>query len=171
MKNYAKEYKGLKVPEGATHYNEANMLWPECFIDAKYGRVYEIDGNGWKLSTKTMPITAVELPQVEQEWNGEGLPPVGCECVMSYDGHNWSRCVINYSSAYTIVCTNESGIELNYSIKDTVVFRPLKTRKEKDREAFIVKCHSVTNELGTNLCAAFGDLFDANFKAPGNDNE
>ena len=88
MKNYVKEYKGHKVPEGAEEYQEKNGDWFRGFYkesdDALFFYSCEDDNPSWRLigcaSSEVKPSHTIPLPEVTQEWNGEGLPPVGCEC-------------------------------------------------------------------------------------------
>ena len=173
MKNYVKEYKGYKVPEGATHYNSESISYVEGFYKYDNNKVIFAPAETleWLIedNPQWIPIDAIELPEAPQEWNGEGLPPVGAECVMSYDGNNWVECVINYSSEHTVVCTNESGIELVYSTKDIVMFRPKRTQKEKDREAFIDKAlEEIETKAGLVAPdkAIFEIMHEAGFTAP-----
>ena len=90
-KNYVKEYKGHKVPEGATHYAS----------ETKFQRVGFYKENGFKPQffsvnlneewvnsiNKKIPATAIELPLATEidwdsapEWDGKGLPPIGMVC-------------------------------------------------------------------------------------------
>ena len=167
MKNYVKEYNRHKVPKGATHWLVNGFAkWDDNKSISVIGC---FQGATWKKCSYGMLPNAIELPEAEQEWNGEGLPPVGAECVMSYDGNNWVECVINYSSEHTVVCTNESGIELVYSTKDIVMFRPKRTQKEKDREAFIDKAlEEIETKAGLVAPdkAIFEIMHEAGFTAP-----
>lgn len=169
-KNYVKEYKGYKVPEGATHWINNNFA--KWIDDFNISIICCYPGATWNEYSNGMPKNAIELPEAQQEWNGEGLPPVGVKCVMSYDGSNWAECVINYSSEHTIVCTNESGIELVYSTKDIVMFRPVKTQQEKDREAFVyaalrayMDCEATVNDYDLELI--LNKMHSLGFTAPG----
>ena len=164
MKNYVKEYSGYKVPEGATHWLGGKFA--KWINNEAIGVIGCFQGATWRKCSRGMPRQAIELPEAPQEWNGEGLPPVGAECVMSYDGNNWVECVINYSSEHTVVCTNESGIELVYSIKDIVMFRPLKTQQEKDREAFVGSVKQLLPKSDDDDLILAGKLFELGFTAP-----
>lgn len=68
------------------------------------------------------------------EWNGEGLPPVGCECEVSVDGGNtWC----------TYKALNENNgmrlVEIANFTEDfqsnNFTFRPLRSEEDKKREA------------------------------------
>jgi hypothetical protein len=173
-KNYVKEYKGYKVPEGATHYNEGNMLWPECFINKNTGEVYKLDEPRiWVLSERVMPTTAIELPEEQsQEWV-DGLPSVGCECLTLHKG-DLVECLyvgkgIGEEYIYQVTSGCHRG-EIDRLI-GSPRFRPLKTQEQKDREAFASECAKYIDmpfdEGGqVVLTGVFYKLLDAGFKAP-----
>lgn len=110
-----------------------------------------------------------------KEWDGEGLPPIGCECEYKSDGHHdgfhWcifqglmsdGSYIIEYhhhtSPSMTTCCPFDPSL---------TKFRPLKTDKEKDREAFIEKAVEIMNSSIDDSQAGWAAaLFDADFKAP-----
>ena len=100
MKKYVKEYKGHKVPEGATHYTESvYLLFYRKNIRKDW--VYFSDTlSNWtyaNISEVSLNNKVIELPEAPQEWNGEGLPPVGTECEVKYfhEGSlSWKECYI-----------------------------------------------------------------------------
>lgn len=70
------------------------------------------------------------------EWNGEGLPPVGVKCEMSYSDNEWYRCVIIAKGEEQIIykregCEEFSGHRNNYK------FRPIRSEADKKRDAAI----------------------------------
>lgn len=162
MKNYVKEYKGYKVPEGATHW--LNNGFAKWFDNKSISVIGYFQGATWKKCYCGMPQNAIELPEAKQErkgkeWEGKGLPPAGTECEISYDGRPWKKCFINYSSESIVVFTNELGAELVYSTKGIARFRPVTTQEQKDREAFIDNCLKAT--AGNEPYKVFHDLYDA----------
>ncbi|WP_312740510.1 hypothetical protein [Cedecea neteri] len=64
------------------------------------------------------------------EWNGEGLPPVGCECEMAWSEARFEPCKILYIGEESVMVKLERGEDC-YTIS-TVKFRP--TRSEADRK-------------------------------------
>ncbi|NNS07280.1 hypothetical protein [Erwinia sp. JH02] len=68
-------------------------------------------------------------------WNGEGLPPVGCECERSWCGDNWLSCEILFIGIETVV-VRLSTREVSYGLSE-VKFRPIRTEAERRREASI----------------------------------
>jgi hypothetical protein len=165
-KNYVKEYKGYKVPEGATHYNEGNMLWPECFINKNTGEVYKLDEPRiWVLSERVMPTTAIELPEEQsQEWV-DGLPPVGCECEVKHGG-SWVSSEVLRKHPIT-KCVAVMFLDSNHlKWTDGQHIRPLKTQEQKDREAFIESAMSLNDGAEMGKAELVLKMFDAGFKAP-----
>nr|UVX85317.1 MAG: hypothetical protein [Bacteriophage sp.] len=80
--------------------------------------------------------------QSTNEWNGEGLPPVGCECEWNDTNVGWLPVTIKYISEQVVVMaslTNLCGVhELTEIAKDIICdkpqFRPLHTEADKKRE-------------------------------------
>lgn len=74
-----------------------------------------------------------------QVWGGEGLPPVGCICEISWAGDEWQQCEILFrSNQFVVVKLKESGMEDAYNIGD-VIFRPIRPEEELKREEAIAK--------------------------------
>lgn len=72
-------------------------------------------------------------------WNGEGLPPVGCEC--EFMKHtldaipNWRRGIIKYVSEYTVVIVEALSPGEFVAHPRTCDFRPLHSEAERKRDA------------------------------------
>ncbi|EBS5669763.1 hypothetical protein DUW29_22190 [Salmonella enterica subsp. enterica serovar Stanley] len=75
-------------------------------------------------------------------WNGEGIPPVGCECEFRDNNGEWYPVTIKYASDQLVVIsgiTKILGVEQGTEItKDIIIdkpkFRPLRTEAERKRE-------------------------------------
>ena len=111
----------------------------------------------------------IEMRPVEDKvrWVGKGLPPIGCECealdtLMAHPKY----CLVKIKGFYNkqVWLTSEAGVDLVLFTGD-LKFRPLKTQKEKDRDAFIELATNTYYEgtMCTDMAAA---LFDAGFTAP-----
>lgn len=66
MKNYLKEYKGHKVPEGATHYGAETDLYYEGFYKEGSHRIAKC--NRWVGTSGRIPDHAIELPLAKEEF-------------------------------------------------------------------------------------------------------
>lgn len=78
-------------------------------------------------------------------WNGEGLPPVGCECEYLNSNGEWSAVTVKYASEQLIVISGATKIleeEQETEIaKDIIIdkpqFRPLRTEADRKRDAAV----------------------------------
>lgn len=69
------------------------------------------------------------------EWDGEGLPPVGCECERSWCGDKWLPCTVLFVSNETIVVKLATR-EAAYG-RCEVAFRPIRSEVERKRDAAV----------------------------------
>lgn len=184
MKNYVKEYKGHKVPEGATHWQESSSDCYMAFIKKnKKGEAsslyfvndegnecfhYELVLNEW-MSDKgiiscEVSCDDIELPEA-QEWNGEGLPPVGTVCEVNIGATDVFEVATIMYISNQIVISSVGGHEFSSQASITK-FRPLKTQQEKDREAFVECVKQLLPKSDTDDLILSGKLFDLGFTAP-----
>lgn len=83
--------------------------------------------------------------QPADEWNGEGVPPVGCECEYLDSNGKWYPVTIKYASDQLVIIsgiTKILGVEQGTEIaKDIIIdkpkFRPLRTESERKHEAVL----------------------------------
>lgn len=76
-------------------------------------------------------------------WNGEGVPPVGCECVVTPHNTMWGFSSVDDYTGRVLAYDGEDfwfvmlgGVKVT-SRTDKVDFRPIKSEAEKKRDAFI----------------------------------
>ena len=100
-------------------------------------------------------------------WNGEGLPPVGCECEYSWAGEPWASGVIRYISKHTIIIETQADstgdTECAYHPTD-IKLRPFRTEADRKRD------EAVKTIMLTGWCqAAAEEIYDlvAAGKVPG----
>ena len=74
------------------------------------------------------------------EWDGKGLPPVGCECEREVPG-GWDKCKINYLSDAVIVYEMIGSGNEYASNPYRFTFRPTRTEAERRREEAIKAIH------------------------------
>jgi len=91
-------------------------------------------------------------------WNGNGLPPVGCECEVKR-AIDWMRCKILFISEAHVVLLGEE--ECCWQTQ-ACQFRPILTEADRKRksvtEAMIGAC---TNYNKTDVIHAVGQIYDA----------
>lgn len=130
--------------------------WPEGVYTVEQdseGRLFEMDSDycsDFKLNkcddwladvvTKQQYESALAASQ-KQVWNGEGLPPVGCECEwQDKNTGQWQPVKIVYASEWVTVIreiNEEKGDDLveiaieNYGDDARLKFRPLRTEAER----------------------------------------
>jgi len=122
-------------------------------------------------------IDAIEASKKSQEpeskeWDGEGLPPIGCECEVSFFNQAFESGVILFmGSEMAIINLNSTGYSEQHCHLNSTHFRPLKTQEQKDREAFIdagiISYDNCEAKLFVDYVKLLlGKMFDDGFKAP-----
>ena len=134
--NTVKEYKGYKVPDGATHYDEAHGVTIAAFakLDDEGEWLWWVarGDHSWGYGSDANNI--VELPQEPEAY----MPKVGdsCEYTAIRDGDGqyssilagtWYECTKIIAFHDGCVWTSDNGIR---PLKNTI-FRPIKTKREK----------------------------------------
>lgn len=71
------------------------------------------------------------------EWNGEGLPPVGCECEISFSGKSLGQCEILFAGDSLIVWKQKSSQQEGSGYHRHMNIRPLRTEAERKRDEAI----------------------------------
>jgi hypothetical protein len=176
MKNYVKEIKGFAVPVGASHW--CGSLFAK-WIDNDFISVIGLhQGATWTDTKRGMPKNAIELPEAK-DWSYNNLPPVGSTCEFIHPGiHSFIKGEVIHQlfDRIVFVCDLPSfhethGIAVIF-IDDQLKFRPLKSAKDLEREAFFAavrKAFEGTHVI--NLADITSTLFDADFKAPTEKND
>lgn len=73
-------------------------------------------------------------------WNGEGLPPVGCECEYSLNGgKTWWKCKIDYivgTQGVVMLCDTFEGVQYVQfsSYGNALKFRPIRSEADRKRD-------------------------------------
>lgn len=100
-------------------------------------------------------------------WNGEGLPPVGCECEIDL-GHHWGQAtVIAHHDGGAVAAMHFDDLSYGYHHACAEYFRPLRTAEQlaaEAREAAIAEICEATNEHVTTRWA--GVLYDLGYRKP-----
>lgn len=115
-------------------------------------------------ATKSPHVTKEQyeaaLAASKQEWNGEGLPPVGTEVEVSVDGgRTW--CSYKASSERNGMRIVEIGNFTEEFQSNNWMFRPIRSEADKKRaEAIEALVYVYRNALG-DVTGAFGCVYDA----------
>lgn len=139
--------------------------WSNPFIDTIADDRHEC------IVTRDQYESALAASQ-KHTWNGEGLPPVGCECEVSVDGgRSWCTYrAINEKNGVRLI---EIGNLTEQFQNNNWIFRPLRTEAERKREAAAKEMARHANEdahrkfnAGLRNCLSIYDAIAAG-KIPG----
>ncbi|QDB70185.1 hypothetical protein KGB41_gp28 [Salmonella virus KFS-SE2] len=70
-------------------------------------------------------------------WNGEGVPPVGCECEISFSGKSLGQCEVLFVGDSLIVWKQKSSQQEGSGYHRHMNIRPLRTEAERKHEAVL----------------------------------
>lgn len=82
---------------------------------------------------KGIPGVEIEVIKSPARWNGEGLPPVGCECELFDSESGWEVVFVKFVGNKTVVVDLLDGDEYSFELS-TCEFRPRRTEAERKRE-------------------------------------
>lgn len=99
-------------------------------------------------------------------WNGEGLPPVGCECEISFSGKSLGQCEVLFVGDSLIVWKQKSSQQEGSGYHRHMNIRPLRTEAERKREVAIEVMNSMWNINSKMHCESIYDAIAAG-KIPG----
>ena len=136
--------------------------WPDC-VDSIHqdhnGEIYAWTGSSCKLLFRTGIIadncrpyglhesienmvtrnqykSVLTLSQ-KPAWNGEGLPPVGCECEYISNGTSWGKVKVIGLDGEKIVIRPSGEIYYAITPSNKDVFIPFRTEEEKKRDIVV----------------------------------
>ena len=123
-----------------------------------YPAVGYIWTNGYHdLETTDSDIIAYRLHKPEPHqpvWNGEGLPPVGCECEwQDKNTKKWSKFSVVFSSEWVTVIRENKTVDPvdiaieNYGDESRRQFRPIRTEAERKRDEAVKELHELYHRL------------------------
>jgi len=151
------------VDEANIDFYDKGGNWPEdCFL--KYGpfaqeavREREVPGASESVTREQYESA---LAATQPQWDGEGLPPVGCECEL-FDCEEWNPVRIKFlGEKYVVTQRLDLGYEVVYClVEHPDKFRPIRSEADKKRDAAIEK---ITNVMGVFAVKEVGkDIYDA----------
>lgn len=114
--------------------------------------------NGDKV-TKDRYESALAASQ-KPAWNGDGLPPVGCECEVSVNGgRSWCTYrVINEKNGVRLIEVGDLTEEFQ---NNNWIFRPLRTEADKKRDAAIEAMQREADEGDNWIYSEYEIIYDA----------
>lgn len=127
--------------------------WPDGAVEAGFlcsnTTLYFIDANGdcpseWCIEMDSeVEDNNIEISKDQYEsalaasqkpaWNGEGLPPVGCECEISFSGKSLGQCEVLFVGDSLIVWKQKSSQQEGSGYHRHMNIRPLRNEEERKR--------------------------------------
>ncbi|ELY6222599.1 UNVERIFIED_ASMBLY: hypothetical protein E7W40_10100 [Cronobacter sakazakii] len=149
--------EGINVIEQNFHgklFNGSKPYRPFLFDDEKFEIVDE-----WREARVTREQYEAALAAAQQPvWDGEGLPPVGCECEAKY------RDAANAEWFFFRCVGVDCGIAFGWAGKDAVTldkgtfeFRPIHSEADKRRDDVIESIFDILNDYDFEVVHIRGD--------------
>lgn len=147
-------------------FDGADALMPFLFSGEEFERV-----DAWRTEVVTRKQYEDALAASKQEWNGEGLPPVGTEVEVSVDGgRTW--CSYKASSERNGMRIVEIGNFTEEFQSNNWMFRPIRSEADKKRAEGVIALSRVDPNVapfeygdkrsdGSLIGSAWYDLYDA----------
>lgn len=134
-----------KAPEDATHAcvdMAGGWTWMKVNLIGSVNHYWHNRFSEWRLRSPRTAEVAIPRPEepAAPEWNGEGLPPVGCEFEFSYNGCSWEERVMLFNDGITCLMAHRKypANRWHYKSDDPdVQCRPLRTKEQRDREEVV----------------------------------
>lgn len=157
-----------KIPEGATHKNAYGF-----FRKFQAGIWYSYADGDWIRFIDAEPETYIPI-QAEQEWSGEGLPPVGLVCEHSCDDNKtdssdggWKEVKIvghhQFLNDEYLCAVWVSGTEVSYS-SEGEHFRPIRTPEQIAAEKRDAAIKEMQRLVGSCNTFPFAELYDYGYR-------
>lgn len=148
--------------------------WMDCSdsgYEIRIGYIGDADDCNTSVVTREQYESALAASQ-KKAWNGEGLPPVGCECEYLDNNGKWYPVTVKYASDQLVVISGvikilgeEQETEIAKDIiTDKPQFRPLRTEAERKRDAAVeqmMKFATIHTTKGLGLDLALSSCYDA----------
>lgn len=103
---------------------------PQAMWGLNSGGYYAFVGPGESVNREQYEA-ALSAPKAT-EWNGEGFPPVGCECEMAWSESGFEPCKILFIGE-SVALVKRDRREDCYTLS-TVKFRPLRSEADRKRD-------------------------------------
>lgn len=99
--------------------------------------------------------------QSADEWNGEGVPPVGCECEISFYGKPLGQCEVLFVGDSIIVWRQKSSQQEDSGHYTHMNIRPLRTKAEMKRDAAVEAMQREADDGDNWIYSEYEIIYDA----------
>lgn len=166
IKGSDKDFAG--APEWAVKVIRGNHAGVESFIGELGGVklvACENKPEAWYGFNDGFLHSVIAQREPVAEWDGVGLPPVGCECEVSRITE-WSKVRINYISAdnvvFSVLYIDGSEEELCWATRECS-FRHIRSEADKKRDEAIKEIFDIL-AAGANIKDDAKNLYDAGYR-------
>lgn len=94
-------------------------------------------------------------------WNGEGLPPVGCECEISFSGKSLGQCEVLFVGDSLIVWRQKSSQQEGSGYYRHMNIQPLRTEAERKRDAAVKAMQREADDGDNWIYSEYEIIYDA----------
>lgn len=144
-------------------YDETGSWDDDCYL--KYGKdfakdcIYEETSGSHRLQSISRSEYEAAIAALQKSsWNGQSLPPTGCECECQFLDA-WHVCKVLFVGAEVIVGVID-GSERAFSVSHTK-FRPLRTETERKRDAAVEAMQREADEGDNWIYSEYEIIYDA----------
>lgn len=102
-------------------------------LSSDHRSIYRRDGDKVTKDRYESALAASQKPA----WNGEGLPPVGCECEVLFSGKSLGECEVIFIGDELIVWKQKTSSKEGSGYHRHIKFLPLRTESERKRDAAV----------------------------------
>lgn len=155
-------------------YDETGNWDDDCYLkcgkDFAKDCIYEETPGSHRLqSISRLEYESALAASQKPAWNGEGIPPVGCECEYLDNNGKWYPVTIKYASNQLVVISGitkilgvEQGTEIAKDIiTDNPQFRPLRTEAERRRDAAVEAMQREADDGDNWIYSEYEIIYDA----------
>ncbi|WP_317119753.1 hypothetical protein [Cronobacter malonaticus] len=146
------------IHDGEVYFLKENGEYAE---ESNGGRkwYFEIARDRGEKHTVTREQYEAALAAAQQPvWNGEGLPPVGCECEF-FDCEKWFKVTMMYGGSQLVVLyDHDNQIERSFSTsRIDGKFRPIRSEEDRKRDEVIESILDILNDYDFEMVNFRGD--------------
>lgn len=149
-----------KIPEGATHKNAYGF-----FRKLQDGIWYSYADGDWIRFIDAEPETYIPI-QAEQEWSGEGLPPVGMVCeYQTWTNREWRQTkILAHHLGFAVHSWSVEGDDMEVDAAPAQDFRAIRTPDQISAEKRDAAIKEMQRLVGSCNTFPFSDLYDYGYR-------
>jgi len=152
-----------KAPEDATHACINPMggwTWMKANLLGSFNHYWSQRFSEWKLRSSLAGEITIPRPAKQEgaEWNGEGLPSVGCECERRIGSDIYHVTVVGYHDGEVVVFQHDASPE--YTGVQHGYLRPIRTKEQLDRDHLIKVLNESSMSHAEDMADAILEDFD-----------